>query len=321
MMAQALRDWIPVVLDEVKPWFSGKDIPAGERWSSEVGSRLEDTNFGILCLTRENLQAPWLLFEAGALSKAVEEGAVCPYLLDVDVSEVSGPLSQFQAKKADKTSTVEMIQDINRKLTPALDSVTLSQRCDALWPSLEKSLGMIPKDPDLERAPTRPEPEILEELVERMRAMDRRFGSFEVQMRRLQFPPPETTLRERPERRGRERRPERRPEPTLRERRERGDRERLVLGREAQSFVEVQIAMDTPNYQQGQVVDFRFDEETDFLAMLSNALGLDPDNFFQSWFLIAPETEEALDQREVQNLPEFFRGSPAILRVDDDIPF
>jgi hypothetical protein len=94
LVARALRDWIPLVIDEVKPWFSGRDIPAGQRWTSEVGTRLEETNFGILCLTRENLQAPWLL-----LSKAVEEGAVCPYLLDVEVSEITGPLSQFQARK------------------------------------------------------------------------------------------------------------------------------------------------------------------------------------------------------------------------------
>jgi hypothetical protein len=60
----------------------------------------------------------------------VEEGAVCPYLLDVDVREISGPLNQFQAKKADKISTVEMIQDINKKLTPALDSTTLSKTTD-----------------------------------------------------------------------------------------------------------------------------------------------------------------------------------------------
>jgi hypothetical protein len=305
MMAQALRDWIPLVLDEVKPWFSGKDIPAGERWSSEVGSRLEDTNFGILCLTRENLQAPWLLFEAGALSKAVEEGAVCPYLLDVDVSEVSGPLSQFQAKKADKNSTVEMIQDINRKLTPALDSITLSKRCNALWPDLEKSLEMIPKDAELERAPTRPEPEILEELVGRIRAMDRRFGNLENQMRTIRkFTPPELTLRE-----------------------------QRVLGRLTGRFVpespeetplqaRVEVAMDTPNLKQGEKIYFRLDEETDFLSMISNALGLDPANFLNTWFLIAPEISKTLDHQDVQNLPEFFQGSPPILRVDDnDIPF
>jgi hypothetical protein len=234
----------------------------------------------------------------------VEEGAVCPYLLDVDVREISGPLNQFQAKKADKISTVEMIQDINKKLTPALDSTTLSKRCDALWPDLEESLGMIPKDPELERAPTRPEPEILEELVGRIRAMDRRFGNLEMQMRSLRSPSPELTPRER------------------RVLRHIAGRSVPETSEEAQLEVVVEIAMDTPQWKQGERIAFRLDEETDFLSMISNTLGLDPASFLKTWFLIAPEIDETLDESDVQTLPEFFRGSPAILRVVDDLlPF
>jgi hypothetical protein len=66
MMAEALRGWLPLVLYYVKPWVSGKDIQAGERWSLEVGKELEESNFGILCLTKDNLDAGWMLFEAGA---------------------------------------------------------------------------------------------------------------------------------------------------------------------------------------------------------------------------------------------------------------
>ena len=98
-LGSALKDWLPMVLQYVEPWMSNQDIAAGSRWAIEVGKELEQSNFGVLCLTRDNLDAPWLLFEAGALSKVVEISAVCPYLLDVDVSEISGPLSQFQAKK------------------------------------------------------------------------------------------------------------------------------------------------------------------------------------------------------------------------------
>jgi hypothetical protein len=114
-IALTLRDWLPLVLDHVNPWFSGTEIRSGSRWSLEVGESLQKINFGILCLTRDNLQSPWLLFEAGALSKALEEGAVCPYLFDLEISEGTGPLSQFQAKKAERASTLEMILDINKK--------------------------------------------------------------------------------------------------------------------------------------------------------------------------------------------------------------
>jgi hypothetical protein len=78
VVADALRSWIPDVIHAVKPWMSGVDIRAGMRWSREVDEELGDTQFGILCLTKENQTAPWLLFEAGALAKSVEGVAVCP---------------------------------------------------------------------------------------------------------------------------------------------------------------------------------------------------------------------------------------------------
>src|ERR1044071_5524752 len=87
-VALALRAWMPLVLHYVEPWLSDKDIAAGDRWSLEVGKELEQSNYGIICLTRDNLDAPWVLFEAGALSKALSAGSVCPYLLDTDFRDI-----------------------------------------------------------------------------------------------------------------------------------------------------------------------------------------------------------------------------------------
>jgi hypothetical protein len=56
-------------------------ISAGARWANELANELAGTRFGILCLTRDNLNSPWLLFEAGGLAKTVEDTFVCPYLL------------------------------------------------------------------------------------------------------------------------------------------------------------------------------------------------------------------------------------------------
>lgn len=100
-LAKALREWFPLVLHFVEPWLSQSDIQAGERWSVQVAKGLETCNFGVLCVTKENLNSPWILFEAGALAKSMEDGRVIPLLLDLDLKEISGPLAQFQAKKAD----------------------------------------------------------------------------------------------------------------------------------------------------------------------------------------------------------------------------
>ena len=67
---------------------SSEDIDKGARWSTDIAKELEDCSFGILCVTKENLEAPWLLFEAGALSKMMQKGAVCPFLFDLKMAEI-----------------------------------------------------------------------------------------------------------------------------------------------------------------------------------------------------------------------------------------
>jgi hypothetical protein len=109
-VAQALKEWLPIVFDDVTPWFSTRDIQAGERWGTEIGRHLEDIDFGIICLTPENPEAPWTLFEAGALSKFLDQSRVCPYLFDVEVSEITGSFAQFQATRAEKASTLDLIR-------------------------------------------------------------------------------------------------------------------------------------------------------------------------------------------------------------------
>ena len=64
---------------------------SGSRWSLEIASSLHTPNAGIICLTRENIQAPWILFEAGALSKALKNSLVCTYLLGINARDVTDP--------------------------------------------------------------------------------------------------------------------------------------------------------------------------------------------------------------------------------------
>src|SRR6266404_1604418 len=81
-LAQQLRNWLPNVLQAVEVWMSDVDIEAGARGIHEIFTQLERASFGVICLTPENLNAPWLLFEAGAISKKMTDKAhVCPYLL------------------------------------------------------------------------------------------------------------------------------------------------------------------------------------------------------------------------------------------------
>src|SRR4051812_36786671 len=96
-VAKALRDWLPNVIQAVQPWMSDSDIDQGTLWTIELGSQLQESRIGVICLTSENLTKPSVLFEAGALSNTVDRSYVCPYLIDLSPSDLTWPLSMFQS--------------------------------------------------------------------------------------------------------------------------------------------------------------------------------------------------------------------------------
>ena len=51
-VAQLLRDWLPYVINAIEPYVSSEDIDKGARWSTDIAKELEDSTFGILCVTR-----------------------------------------------------------------------------------------------------------------------------------------------------------------------------------------------------------------------------------------------------------------------------
>lgn len=147
-MAEALKEWLPNVIQAVDPWVSSSDIDAGMRWTPALAEELQQTQLGILCLTAENLNAPWLLFEAGALSKIIDKSRVCPYLLGLEPTDVVGPLAQFQAVAAEKDGTKKLLQTINHvQRENALPEDRLNTIFNAFWPSLNQILKDISNSP------------------------------------------------------------------------------------------------------------------------------------------------------------------------------
>lgn len=153
---------------------SQSDVEAGERWASEVGKELQASNYGIICITRENISSPWILFEAGALAKSIEESRVIPLLLDLEFKEISGPLAQFQAKKVEKSHLAEIVSSVNKLDSQSLPESRLNELFDSLWPRFEQLIKEIP-GPSEQIKKNRPQQEILEELVSGVRGLEIRF--------------------------------------------------------------------------------------------------------------------------------------------------
>lgn len=169
-LAQAIHSWLPGVLQSVRPFFTPNDIEKGARWNKDIAQELEDSSIGIFCLTRENLNKPWIMFEAGALSKQIDSSRVCPILFNVESTDIQGPLVQFQATQFNENDMRKLIKTINSALGDLkLEDHVINGVFDMWWPKLRTEVKSI-----LERhtnntkdtTSTRSDREILEEVLQ-----------------------------------------------------------------------------------------------------------------------------------------------------------
>lgn len=176
IIAETLKQWLVQVIQAVDPWMSS-DIAKGSRWNSEVAAKLEDSKFAIICLTRENLDARWILFEAGAVSK-LNDSSVCTFLLDITPAEVEQPLSQFQHTTIEKSDFRKLVHTINDAVLRAgersLPAQTLDGIFETFWPQLQEALVDISEMQYAEERTPRTDRAILEEIVEILRNQERR---------------------------------------------------------------------------------------------------------------------------------------------------
>lgn len=164
--AEAIRDWLPGVLQMVTPYFTPTDIDKGTRWSTEIAKELDTSQVGIICVTRDNLHADWILFEAGALSKSLDKAHVCPIIFGISNTDLSGPLKQFQTTAFEKSDIHKLIVVINNKLGDnKLASKTLDTVFDKWWPDLQEKVDAISKTVLEPKEPVRNDRELIEEIL------------------------------------------------------------------------------------------------------------------------------------------------------------
>lgn len=167
-LGEALREWLPAALQYVRPYFTPEDIEKGTKWNTEITKELESSNVGIICLTPDNTEKPWILFEAGALSKSIDSARVCTLLFNIDSAEVKGPLTGFQATRFVADDFKRLIVTINNTAGDAkLEPGVLDDVFDMWWPRLEERvkqvIGSHDKKSEKDRRTDR---DILEEILE-----------------------------------------------------------------------------------------------------------------------------------------------------------
>jgi len=174
-LAAAIHWWLPKVLQSVDPYFTPEDIEKGKGWASDIIGELEASKIGILCVTPENMHKPWLLFEAGALSKGQAGTRVCTVLFDLDSSELTGPLTLPQDTKFSKEDVKRLVNTINRLGEDSLPETDLDEIYEMWWQTLEdKVQEALANAPSETPKPQRDQREMIEEILDLTRQNARR---------------------------------------------------------------------------------------------------------------------------------------------------
>ena len=172
----------------------------------ELNKNLSTTGFGLLVLTAENKNAPWLVFEAGVISKALPDKQCCPLLCDLKQTDVSGPLAQFQGTTlTSKDDMLKLVRTMNDAIgTNKVADEHLAKWFIMAWDDFAKKTGEIitarstAPTAAAKAGPT--ERELIEEVLQTVRRL-----AIEPRMRmeewiaRMEGPivvPPEILLRE-----------------------------------------------------------------------------------------------------------------------------
>lgn len=175
-VAELIKEWLRCVIQATRPWISSSDIEPGSFWSKEIQEKLDKTSFGIVCLTKENLNKPWILFESGALAKGINASRLFTLLIDLTHTDIEPPLSQFQHTSLDRESLQKLMSTINNHLKDhKLDDKVFKDAFDAHWDRNNKNLqAILTKHPETDDGGMRSDSEILAEILENTRSTQAR---------------------------------------------------------------------------------------------------------------------------------------------------
>lgn len=183
-VAEALTSWMKCVIQSVKPWISTQNLDSGTVWFNEINEQLQSTSIGIICITQENKNNPWILFETGALAKGLDNGRIYTFLVDLDEKDLSPPLSQFNHTfPTNFESMKKLVSSLNRlSPTSSLDATTLDKVFAIYWDQFQQDFRTaLDNNKPGKKVEKRSGDDILEEILISVRGVAQRVAMLEMQ--------------------------------------------------------------------------------------------------------------------------------------------
>ena len=180
-VGELLDGWLKCVIQAINAWRSDRDIDRGSLWFTQITNQLQETSIGIVCITQENKNNPWILFETGALAKGLSSSRVCTFLIDLQPSDIKDPLAQFNHTRPVMEEVRGLVRTLNSILeNQSLPDKILDQVFETYWPQFQREFkSIIENTPEQNNVEVRTENEILAEILDKTRSMDRRLSYVE----------------------------------------------------------------------------------------------------------------------------------------------
>jgi hypothetical protein len=169
-IAAALYKWLPAMQQKIEPYMSSESIEKGTLWFPDLTRELEATRFGVVVLTSENKDSPWLHFEAGVVARAVDQARLAPILFGLNPSDIGPPLTQFQVTSFEKADMKRLLASVNSFAgEESIPDAMLNTAFEITWPHLTSDIAPTIEKPKSEQptlaATESANAKILEELL------------------------------------------------------------------------------------------------------------------------------------------------------------
>ncbi len=144
-IANCIADMLEQVNHQLRSYVSAR-VRAGDDWRSVLNDKLNNADAAVIVVTPESRESDWLHYEAGALRFGNPARPVIPLCFELGTNELSGPISQFQARAFDAANMLEVSRQLNAMLPSAMqrDDTQISRTFGNVWNS-----EFVAKLPDL----------------------------------------------------------------------------------------------------------------------------------------------------------------------------
>jgi hypothetical protein len=166
-IGELVAAWLPSVIQAAKPFFSPNDIEKGDAWLVALTEELAEADVAIIILTKENLERPWILFEAGSAYTKLNRRRACPVLFDLGPSDLKPPLSLLQTTLFEQSDMLKLCKTINGIAGDgAIHEQILEKAFSLMWPEFYNNVMECLKDSNSNnRKPRRQDREVLDEIL------------------------------------------------------------------------------------------------------------------------------------------------------------